>query len=155
MMMNPIRIAFLALTTAFALANATYSEEKKEPKMPALDAKEWKDFKVEGVEGMKTWDAVEGKGEAAKADATVTIHYTGWTTDGKVFDSSVTRGEPATFPLGRLIKGWQIGVPGMKPGGKRRMILPYELAYGERGSPPKIPAKATLVFEIELISVEK
>ncbi len=123
--------------------------------MPSLTAKEWKDFKVEGVEGMKVWDAVEGKGVAAVAASTVTIHYTGWTTDGKVFDSSVTRGEPATFPLGNLIKGWQLGVPGMKPGGKRRMILPHELAYGERGSPPKIPAKATLVFEIELISVEK
>ncbi len=90
MMTYPIRIAFLALTTAFALANATYSEDKKELKMPALDAKEWKDFKV------------EGKGEAAKADATVTIHYTGWTTDGKVFDSSVTRGEQRCEDFGRM-----------------------------------------------------
>ena len=72
------------------------------------------------------------------------------------FDSSKKgRGQPATFPLGDLIKGWQMMVPGMKVGGTRRMELPHEFAYGERGSPPDIPAKATLVFEIEVKATKK
>jgi peptidylprolyl isomerase len=121
--------------------------------LPAPDAKEWKEVKDTG--GLKTWDVKEGKGEAIKAGAEVTIHYTGWTLDGKIFDSSHKRGEPATFPLGDLIKGWQIGVPGMKPGGVRRLSIPYPLAYGEKGRPPTIPAKATLIFEIEAFETKK
>lgn len=145
----------LACTLMLGLATALTADEKSEKgKLPPLDAKEWK--KLDN--GMKVWDVKEGKGDAAKSGATVTIHYTGWTLDGKVFDSSVkgvgprpADGEPATFPLNRLIKGWQAGVPGMKPGGVRRLVIPYELAYGEEGRPPVIPPKATLVFEIELI----
>ncbi len=121
--------------------------------VPAVDAKEWK--AVEGAEGLKVWDVKEGKGEAAKATDTVTIHYTGWTTDGTIFDSSHKRGEPATFGLSGLIKGWQLGLPGMKPGGVRRLLIPYALAYGEKGRPPLIPEKATLIFEIEFIEAKK
>lgn len=116
--------------------------------IPAANAKEWKD--VAGAEGLKYWDIKEGKGEAAVAGATVTIHYVGWTLDGKVFDSSLTRGEKAEFPLGSLIEGWQKGIPGMKPGTVRRLYIPWKMAYGEQGSPPNIPAKADLIFEIEL-----
>ncbi|HUR52511.1 MAG TPA: FKBP-type peptidyl-prolyl cis-trans isomerase, partial [Gemmataceae bacterium] len=96
------------------------------------------------------WDVTEGKGDAVKAGAEVTIHYTGWLTDGTVFDSSKKRGETITFPLANLIKGWQEGLPGMKPGGVRRLRIPPELAYGEkvRG---KIPANSVLIFEIELV----
>jgi peptidylprolyl isomerase len=115
---------------------------------PSADAKEWKELK--DGDGIKYWDVAEGKGDECKPGATVTIHYTGWTLDGKMFDSSVTRGEAATFPLGDLIKGWQKGIPGMKPGGKRRLLIPWKLAYGEEGSPPTIPAKADLIFEVEL-----
>jgi len=120
--------------------------------VPALDAKEWKAL---GDEGLKIWDVKEGKGEVAKATDTVTIHYTGWLTDGTIFDTSHKRGEAATFPLDNLIKGWKLGVPGMKPGGVRRLLVPYALAYGEKGRPPLIPEKATLVFEIEFIEAKK
>lgn len=120
--------------------------------VPSPEAKEWKD--VTGAEGLKAWDVKEGKGEECKPGATVKIHYTGWTTDGKIFDSSHKRGEAAEFPLGNLIKGWQLGVPGMKPGGVRRLLIPYPLAYGEKGRPPAIPAKATLIFEMELVGVK-
>ena len=116
---------------------------------PPKDAKEWKD--VAGAEGLKAWDVKEGKGEPCKPGATVTIHYTGWTTDGKIFDTSHKNGSPATFPLNRLIQGWQLGVPGMKPGGVRRLLIPGPLAYGEKGRPPAIPPNATLIFEMELI----
>ena len=114
--------------------------------LPPLEAKEWK--KTDS--GLEIWDVKEGTGDATAKGATVTIHYTGWTVDGTVFDSSVKRGTPATFPLPNLIKGWQEGIPGMKAGGVRRLKIPYDLAYGEAGRPPTIPAKATLVFEIEL-----
>ena len=94
-----------------------------------------------------------GEGSECKPGATVTINYHGTLKDGgNMFDS--TRGkQPATFPLNRLIKGWQQGVPGMKPGGIRRLTIPYAQAYGENGRPPVIPAKADLVFIIELIGV--
>lgn len=103
--------------------------------------------------GVKYFDIQVGDGAQAEATSTVTLHYTGWLIDGKKFDSSVDRGQPATFPLGGLIAGWKEGVPGMKVGGKRKLIIPYQLAYGEMGRPPVIPAKATLIFEIELLNV--
>ncbi|MEC9374174.1 MAG: FKBP-type peptidyl-prolyl cis-trans isomerase [Planctomycetota bacterium] len=93
----------------------------------------------------------EGAGEPAPQGATVTIYYTGMLEDGTVFDSTEGKGA-YTSPLGNLIKGWQMGIPGMKPGGKRRLTIPYQLAYGEQGSPPTIPPKATLIFEVELVS---
>ena len=121
-------------------------------KLPDLKAKEWEKL----PSGIRTWDVVKGTGDEVKSGDTVTIHYTGWTLDGKVFDSSKKgRGQPATFPLGDLIKGWQMMVPGMKVGGIRRMELPHQFAYGEHGSPPDIPAKATLVFEIEVKATKK
>lgn len=125
------------------------AKKKDEKKMtpPPLDAKEWKKL---GDNGLEVWDVKEGTGDPVKKSATVTIHYTGWLTDGTVFDSSKKKGVMATFPLDNLIKGWQEGIPGMKPGGTRRLKIPYELAYGAAGRPPLIPAKATLLFEIEL-----
>jgi peptidylprolyl isomerase len=82
-----------------------------------------------------------------------TVHYTGWTLDGKKFDSSVDRGQPIVFPIGlkRVISGWDTGFEGMHVGGKRRLIVPYQLAYGAAGHPPDIPEKADLVFDIELV----
>ena len=116
--------------------------------VPALDDAGWKPQ----PNGMRVWDVTAGDGAECKPGATVTIHYTGWLTNGTKFDSSKDRGKPITFPLANLIQGWQVGVPGMKPGGVRRLEIPYQLGYGERGMPPTIPAKATLVFEIEMIS---
>jgi len=84
----------------------------------------------------------------------VKVHYTGWLQDGTMFDSSHARGEPAEFPLNRVIKGWTEGVQLMSEGSVFQFTIPGELAYGSRGSPPKIPANATLVFLIELIEVK-
>jgi peptidylprolyl isomerase len=104
--------------------------------------------------GLILEDLVVGTGAECKPNATVTIHYRGTLENGEEFDSSYSRGQPATFPLGRLIKGWQEGIPGMKVGGKRKLTIPYQLGYGERGSPPKIPPKATLIFEIEMFDTK-
>jgi FKBP-type peptidyl-prolyl cis-trans isomerase len=119
---------------------------------PDLESKGWVDLK----DGLKVWDVKEGDGEPVTAGATVKVHYTGWLTDGKQFDSSRNGGrEPLQFGLKQLVKGWQEGVPGMKPGGIRRLLVPPEMGYGARGAPPAIPENATLVFVIELLPNEK
>jgi FKBP-type peptidyl-prolyl cis-trans isomerase FkpA len=97
----------------------------------------------------------EGKGEQPKATDTVKVHYHGTLTDGTVFDSSVKRGEPATFPLNQVIKCWTEGVQLMKVGGKSKLVCPSAIAYGDRGSPPTIKPGATLVFEVELLEIVK
>lgn len=97
-----------------------------------------------------------GDGPAPEPGQTVYVHYTGWLTDGGVFDSSVDRGEPFGFPLGqsRVIAGWDEGVALMRVGDKRRFIIPPDLAYGERGHAAGIPANSTLIFDVELVSIE-
>lgn len=106
--------------------------------------------------GLKVIDIQEGTGAVAQAGRAVTVHYTGWLTDGKKFDSSLDRGQPFAFVLGqgRVIKGWDEGVAGMKVGGKRRLIIPPALGYGDRGSPPVIPPGAELIFDVELLDVK-
>ena len=105
--------------------------------------------------GLQYSDLLVGSGETAAKGQSATVHYTGWLTNGKQFDSSVKRNKPFTFPVGRrkVIKGWDEGVVGMKVGGKRQLKVPPDLGYGLRGSPPAIPKDATLVFEVELLSV--
>ncbi|MCU0865831.1 MAG: FKBP-type peptidyl-prolyl cis-trans isomerase [Planctomycetes bacterium] len=96
-----------------------------------------------------------GTGDSPKATDTVVAHYSGWLQDGTLFDSSFARGEPTSFPLNRVIKGWTEGLQLMKTGGKVLFQIPGDLAYGAAGSPPKIPANATLLFLVELVEVKK
>ena len=105
--------------------------------------------------GLIVEELTVGDGEAATAGQQVKVHYTGWLTDGKKFDSSKDRGDPFVFPLGagRVIKGWDEGVQGMKVGGKRKLTIPPGLGYGARGAGGVIPPNATLVFEVELLGV--
>lgn len=105
--------------------------------------------------GLKIEDLDEGTGTAAAAGDRVVVHYTGWLTDGTKFDSSLDRNQPFSFPLGggRVIAGWDEGVAGMKPGGRRRLTIPSQLGYGAAGAGGVIPPNATLVFEVELIEV--
>ena len=104
--------------------------------------------------GLSWYDITEGTGEQpASSRSSVEVHYTGWLLDGTKFDSSVDRGETISFPLDGVIAGWTEGVGSMKVGGKRKLVIPSELGYGDHGSPPVIPGGATLVFDVELLGV--
>ncbi len=106
---------------------------------------------------LKITDVQVGSGQEAKVGDHVVVHYTGKLTDGTTFDSSVPRGTPFDFTIGegRVIAGWEQGIPGMKVGGKRTLVIPPELGYGANGYPPVIPPSATLVFEVELLGIGK
>ena len=106
--------------------------------------------------GLKYEEIKQGDGDVATAGKTVSVHYTGWLTNGKKFDSSKDRGQPFEFPLGggRVIRGWDEGVQGMKVGGVRKLTIPPELGYGSRGAGGAIPPDSTLVFEVELLKVQ-
>jgi FKBP-type peptidyl-prolyl cis-trans isomerase len=145
-----ILIAALAALTLPAITLAETPKEKK-PEMKKEAAVETK-----AVTELKIEDVKKGTGTEAVSGKTVSVHYTGWLTDGKKFDSSVDRGQPFQFKLGagQVIKGWDQGVAGMKIGGKRKLTIPSDLAYGDRGAGGAIPPKATLVFEVELLGVQ-
>ena len=102
---------------------------------------------------MQIEDITVGEGAECQSNSTIKVHYRGTLLDGTEFDSSYGRGQPIDFPLRKLIVGWQEGIPGMKVGGKRKLVIPWQKAYGEHGHPPAIPPKADLIFEIELLGV--
>jgi FKBP-type peptidyl-prolyl cis-trans isomerase len=113
---------------------------------------------VKTESGLQYWDITEGTGKVAKEGDGVRVHYTGWLTTGKKFDSSVDAGRPFTFVLGNgeVIKGWDEGVAGMKVGGKRQLRIPADLGYGENGTPDgTIPPNSTLIFDVRLLSVQE
>lgn len=114
---------------------------------------EVKDLTTALPSGLHYVDLVEGTGPVVPAGATVEAHYTGWLTDGTKFDSSRDRGQAISLPLTRVIRGWQEGIPGMKVGGRRKLIIPPELGYGARGAGRVIPPNATLVFDVEVLNI--
>lgn len=125
---------------------------KKEGKMEGTKLKDYQP--VSSITELQKIDTVVGTGAEVKPNDTVTAHYIGaLAKDGTIFDTSFDRGQPATFPLSGVIKGWQEGVPGMKVGGKRRLLIPASLGYGAQGSPPKIGPNEPLVFDIELVKI--
>lgn len=103
--------------------------------------------------GLKVRDLKEGTGAEVKAGATISAHYTGWLVNGKEFDSSRKRGQPIEFSLNRVVAGWQKGIPGMKVGGVRKLVIPSEMGYGDGGQ-GDIPPHATLIFEVEVVDVK-
>ncbi len=148
-----VMASVLALTMMIAGAVALAKKEKNRPADEAL-AQAF----VTTKSGLKYNDAVVGDGDEASRGDRVKVHYVGTFEDsGKKFDSSLDRGEPFSFRLGsgQVIKGWDEGVKGMKVGGKRTLVIPYKLGYGEMGYPGVIPPKATLRFEVELLGIEE
>jgi peptidylprolyl isomerase len=110
---------------------------------------------IETASGLGYVEIVEGTGARPKTGESVSVHYTGWLKSGQKFDSSVDRGQPFVFPIGRgqVIKGWDEGVAGMRVGGKRKLVIPAHLGYGDRGAGRVIPPGATLIFEVELLGI--
>ena len=165
-----IAIGLIAIMASFAMAgdpvdktdSTKVAPKKEEKKMPADDSKKAEEpEKIVTKSGLTYMDLVVGKGAEAVPGQMVEVHYTGWLDEGgkkgKKFDSSVDRGKPFSFPLGagRVIKGWDEGVAGMKVGGKRTLIIPPAIGYGARGAGNVIPPNATLIFDVELLEVGK
>jgi peptidyl-prolyl cis-trans isomerase A (cyclophilin A) len=162
---TPVIIKSAKALTKYDREKVMANVQEAEKKAKEAGDKSWKDTvdKLEKETGKKMEKTAsglmsvvlkEGSGASPKPTDTVEVHYTGWLLDGTKFDSSVDRGAPATFPLNAVIKGWTEGVGLMKVGEKRKLLIPYELAYGAGGRPPKIPPAAPLLFEIELLAIK-
>src|SRR5215469_11103034 len=147
----PVRHTATATTAADAkpaAAESAANPADNPPNVPKVEST------PKNLYALRYVDITIGTGPLAEQRRYYTVHYTGWLTDGTKFDSSVDRGTPINFPYGarQVIPGWDTGFEGMHVGGKRRLYIPYQLAYGENGRPPVIPPKADLIFDVELIS---
>ncbi|MGH9361200.1 MAG: FKBP-type peptidyl-prolyl cis-trans isomerase [Thermoanaerobaculia bacterium] len=141
------------LAGALLCAGAGPAQEQPQKEKPVPQPEQPKEIRMPS--GLRYVDLEPGEGEPAKAGDVVEVHYTGWLADGTKFDSSRDRKMPFRFRLGAgmVIKGWDEGVAGMKPGGKRKLMIPSELGYGQRGAGDVIPPGADLVFEVELLGI--
>ncbi len=151
----------LFLLVAFALIPACTQNEGRKDEAKPVQATVQSDEKqgekvVTTQSGLQYVDMVPGSGDSPVSGRRVTVHYTGWLTNGKKFDSSVDRNEPFTFVIGtgQVIPGWDEGVMGMKIGGKRKLIVPPQLGYGASGAGSDIPPNSTLVFEVILLDIK-
>jgi len=143
------------LNSYFTKAQAALTGEQKKEGVEWLAKNGTRDGVVTLPSGLQYEILVEGSGEKPTMNDRVTTHYHGSTIDGNVFDSSVDRGQPATFAVGGVIRGWQEALVLMPEGSKWKLFVPSDLAYGERGAPPNIGPHATLIFEVELIAIER
>ncbi len=146
-------IAFFTGFIMFSMANATTPEENQAAGEKFLAENAQKPGVVTTASGLQYQVFSEGTGASPKATDPVTVHYKGTTIDGKEFDSSYSRGAPATFPLNHVIAGWTEGLQLMKEGSKYRFYIPSKLAYGERGAGRQIGPNSALIFDVELIKV--
>ena len=146
--------AILVLSAAVLLAQSAQTPAAARPNTNAPTKVTGDSVKT--ASGLQYWDITIGTGEVAKEGSHVKVHYTGWLTTGKKFDSSVDAHRPFEFTVGKgeVIKGWDEGVTGMKVGGKRQLRIPPELGYGASGYPGVIPANATLIFDVQLLAVK-
>jgi len=149
-----ILIAFTIGFAMFSMANATTPAENKAAGEAFLAENAKKPGVVTTASGLQYQVITEGTGATPSPTDNVTVHYKGTTLDGKEFDSSYSRGAPATFPLNRVIAGWTEGLQLMKEGGKSRLFIPSNLAYGERGAGRDIGPNSALIFDVELIKAK-
>jgi FKBP-type peptidyl-prolyl cis-trans isomerase FkpA len=149
---NLIVTMIIALVTSILLTPASGQTARPDTSAPTKVTGDG----VKTESGLQYWDIKVGTGDVAKEGSRVKVHYTGWLTTGKKFDSSVDAGTPFVFTIGKgeVIKGWEEGVAGMKVGGKRQLRIPPDLAYGAGGYPGAIPPNATLIFDIRLLAVQ-
>lgn len=146
----------LAVLSTILLACAASSLSASAAEESASDDSAGSEGKTVRTEsGLEITELRPGDGVHPTRNSVVEVHYHGTFEDGKVFDSSVERGKPATFPLSRVISCWTEGVVLMSVGGKSRLVCPPEIAYGARGAPPRIPPNSTLTFEVELLRIVK
>ena len=144
-------LAIIGFAALFVYSQGLKNEEKVSSSIDSQKTSEDNNSPA----ALQTTDLVVGMGSEAKDGDTVSVNYIGTLEDGTKFDSSYDRNQPFSFTIGagNVIQGWDQGIPGMKEGGKRKLVIPYQLAYGEEGRPPQIPPKATLIFEVQLLKI--